>query len=184
LNSATRDDPRTTLELIDLKSGGEQLAGVVPENPPTTVLGTGRNNISPRQMVVDSSGTVYAITLSGLSVVPLTPSGPNTRPSVPQGARAIVNSSDGSQNFRPGSFITITGVNLASAGQADSTKPPTVLGGSCVVFNDVAIPLLQTSPGQISGQIPATVRSGTNVVQVRSLATAQSSDPIVVTVQR
>ncbi len=184
LNSVTRDDPRTTLELIDLKTGGEQLAGVVPENPPTTVLGTARNNISPRQMVVDSNGTVYAITLSGLSVVPLTPSGPNTRPSVPQGARAIVNSSDGSQNFRPGSFITITGVNLASAGQADSTKPPTVLGGSCVVFNDVAIPLLQTSPGQISGQIPATVRSGTNVVQVRSLATAQSSDPIVVTVQR
>lgn len=184
LNSVTRDDPRTTLELIDLRTGGEQLAGVVPENPPTTILGTARNNISPRQMVVDSNGTVYVITLSGLSVIPLTPSSPTTRPSVPQGARAIVNSTDGSQNFRPGSFITISGVNLAAAAQADSTKAPTVLGGSCVVFNDVAIPLLQTSPGQISGQIPANVRSGTNVVQVRSLATAQSSDPIVVTVQR
>ncbi len=184
LNSVTRDDPRTTLELVDLRSGGEQLAGVVPENPPTTVLGTARNNITPRQMVVDSTGTVYMVTLSGLSVVPLTPSGPNTRPSVPQGARAIVNSADGSQNFRPGSFITITGANLAGAAQADSTTPPTVLGGSCVVFNDVAIPLLQSSPGQISGQIPAAIRSGTNVVQIRSLATAQSSDPIIVTVQR
>ncbi len=184
LNSATRDDPRTTLELIDLSTGSEQLAGVVPENPATTVLGTARNNISPRQMVVDSKGNVYAITLSGLSVIPLTPSGANSRPSVPQGARAVVNSADGSQNFRPGSFITITGVNLASAAQADSTSPPTVLGGSCVVFNDVAIPLLQAAPGQISGQIPSNVRSGTNVVQVRSLATAQASDPIVVTVQR
>ena len=184
LNSVTRDDPRTTLELVDLRTGGEQLAGVVPENPPTTVLGTARNNISPRQMIVDSTGTVYMITLSGLSVVPLTPSGPATKPAIPQGARAIVNSADGSQNFRPGSFITVTGANLAGPAQADSTTPPTVLGGSCVVFNDVAIPLLQTSSGQISGQIPATVRSGTNVVQVRSLATAQSSDPIVVTVQR
>jgi hypothetical protein len=184
LNSATRDDPRTTLELLDLRGGSEQLAGVVPENPPTTVLGTARNNIAPRQMVVDSAGTVYMITLSGLSVVPLTPSGPDSRPAIPLGARAVVNSTDGSQNFRPGSFITIGGVNLANTAQADSTTPPTVLGGSCVVFNDVAIPLLQTSPGQISGQIPATVRSGTNVLKVTSLATAQSSDPIIVTVQR
>jgi DNA-binding beta-propeller fold protein YncE len=184
LNSATRDDPRTTLEILDLNTGGEQLAGVVPENPPTTVLGTARNNISPRQMVVDSKGTVYVITLSGLSVVPLAPASAATKPAVPLGARAVVNSADGSQNYRPGSFITITGANLANPAQADSTTPPTVLGGSCVVFNDVAIPLLQTSPGQISGQIPANVRSGANVVQVRSLATAQSSDPIVVTVQR
>jgi len=32
--------------------------------------------------------------------------------------------------------------------------------------------------------LPATVRPGANVVQVRSLATAQSSAPIVVTVQK
>ena len=61
---------------------------------------------------------------------------------------------------------------------------PTVLGGSCVVFNDVAVPLPQTSDGQISAQIPETVRPGFNVVQVRSLLRAQQSDPLVVTVQR
>lgn len=53
-----------------------------------------------------------------------------------------------------------------------------------MVFNDMALPLIQTSRRQISTQIPAEVRPGQNVVQVRSLATAQSSDPIVVTVQR
>jgi uncharacterized protein (TIGR03437 family) len=52
------------------------------------------------------------------------------------------------------------------------------------VFNDVAVPLLQTSGGQIAAQVPATTRPGQNVVQVRSLATAQSSDPLVVTVQK
>ena len=73
----------------------------------------------------------------------------------------------------------------AAAGLADTLPPPTVLGGSCVVFNDVALPLLNSSPNQISAQIPEElVRPGLNVVQVRSLATAQSSDPIVVTVQR
>jgi uncharacterized protein (TIGR03437 family) len=46
------------------------------------------------------------------------------------------------------------------------------------------IPLLQTGNGQISAQVPANVRSGQNVVQVRSLATAQTSDPVIVTVQK
>ena len=45
---------------------------------------------------------------------------------------------------------------------------PTVLGGTCVTFNDVAIPLFQTTSGQITGQIPDTVKAGQNVVQVRS----------------
>lgn len=184
LNSVTRDDPRTTLELVDLRTGGESLVGVAPENPRFTVLSTQRVNITPRQMVVDSRGNLYSLTLSGLSVIPLTPSGANTRPNIPNGTRAIVNAQDGSQNIRPGSFITITGVNLAAAATADQLPPPTVLGGSCVVFNDVAIPLLQTSPTQLSGQIPPEVRPGQNVVQVRSLATAQFSDPLVVTVTR
>ena len=58
-----------------------------------------------------------------------------------------------------------------------------VLGGSCVVFNDVALPLSQMSGGQMPAQIPDTVRPGLNVVQKRSLATAQRSDPVVVTVR-
>ena len=95
-----------------------------------------------------------------------------------------MNSNDGTGNFRPGSFITINGANLASPANADALPLPSVLGGTCVVFNDVAIPLLQTSSGQISAQLPAEVRPGQNVVQVRSLATAQSSDPIIINVQR
>jgi uncharacterized protein (TIGR03437 family) len=96
-----------------------------------------------------------------------------------------VNSENGTANFKPGSFITVTGTNLARAAVADTLPPPTVLGGSCVVFNDVALPILQTAPNQIAAQIPEIlVRPGLNVVQVRSLATAQNSDPVVVTVQR
>jgi hypothetical protein len=44
--------------------------------------------------------------------------------------------------------------------------------------------LLQTSSGQILAQIPQNVSTGTNVVAVRSLALAQASDPMLVTVQR
>jgi uncharacterized protein (TIGR03437 family) len=53
-----------------------------------------------------------------------------------------------------------------------------------VTFNSTTLPLLQTSDGQILAQIPQNVSTGTNVVEVRSLALAQASDPMMVTVQR
>jgi len=184
ITTTTRDDPRTTLEMVDLTTGAETLAGVVPENPPVNVFGTTRFNTNPRQMVVDSAGTTaYAITLSGLSVISLTASGPNTRPVIAPGAGGIVNATDGTSNIKPGSFITISGQNLASAATADIIPPPTVLGGSCVTFGDVAVPLLMTSSGQIQAQVPTTLPAGTQVVEVRSLATAQDSTPVTVTVK-
>jgi hypothetical protein len=182
ITAVTRDEVRTTLEMINVRSRTETLVGVAPENPITSVFGTQRRNVSPRQMVVDSNGVAYALTISGLSVIPTRTA---TRPVISSGARGILNSQDGTPNFRPGSFITVNGTSLADASIADTLPAPTVLGGSCVVFNDVPLPLLQTSPGQISAQIPENlVRPGLNVVQVRSLATAQQSDPVVVTVQR
>jgi hypothetical protein len=182
ITTATRDDPRTTLEMVNIETGAVTLAGVVPENPPVIVFGTTRFNTNPRQLVVDSAGTTaYAITLSGLSVIALSPAGPNTRPVI--ATRGIVNASDGSTNIRPGSFITISGQNLATAATADIIPPPTVLGGSCVTFGDVAVPLLVTSSGQIQAQVPTTLPGGSQVVAVRSLATAQDSDPVVVTVK-
>jgi DNA-binding beta-propeller fold protein YncE len=183
ITTVTRDDPRTTLDIINLVTGENSLLGVVPENPITSVFGTARANITPRQLVADAAGTTaYAITLSGLSVIPLARAGSDTRPTL-AGQRGIVNSSDGSTNIRPGSFITITGSSLASTAVAETVPPPTVLGGSCVTFGDVAVPLLQTASGTIQAQVPDTLRPGTHVVEVRSLATAQQSDPITVTVR-
>jgi uncharacterized protein (TIGR03437 family) len=133
-------------------------------------------------MVADSAGVnAYAITLSGLSVISLVPSSASTLPVI--AANGIVNAADGSQNFAPGSFITVNGTNLASSATAQTLPPPTVLGGSCVTFGDVSIPLLQTSSGQIQAQIPTTLPTGEQVVEVRSLAMAQDSAPVIVTVK-
>ena len=184
ITTATRDDPRTTLELVNIQTGEETLAGVAPENPVTNVFGTTRANVPTRQLIADPKGNAYAITLSGLSVISTTPAGSSTRPAIAAGARGIVNSNDGTPNLRPGSFVTITGSNLAAPASASVIPPPTVLGGSCVTFNDTSLPLLQTATGQILAQVPADIQPGVNVVQVRSLATAQSSDPVTVTVQR
>jgi uncharacterized protein (TIGR03437 family) len=66
---------------------------------------------------------------------------------------------------------------------ATTLPAPTVLGGSCVLVDDVAIPLLSTSPTQIMAQLPSTIRAGSNVLEVRSLTNAQRSAPVVVSIQ-
>jgi hypothetical protein len=180
ITTATRDDSRTTLERVDLVTGEDTLAAVVPENPMTSVFGTQRSNTNPRWMVVDAAGTTaYALTLSGLSVIPLATATADTRPAI----GGIVNASDGTTTISPGSFITVSGSNLASGAVASTIPPPTVLGGSCVTFGDIAVPLLQTSSGQIQAQVPTTLSAGTQVVEVRSLANAQASDPVTITVR-
>jgi hypothetical protein len=184
ITTATRDDSRTTLQTIDLNAGAVSLVGPVPENPVVSVFGTTRFNINPRMMVVDSAGTTaYAITISGLSVISLAQAGNNTQPAISTGAGAVVNSSSAGAAITPGSFVTITGKNLAATATASTLPPPTVLGGSCVTFGDIALPLLSTSGGQIQAQVPVTMLPGTQVVEVRSLATAQDSAPVLITVK-
>ena len=103
ITTVTRDDSRTTLEMVNLQTGEDTLAGVVPENPVVNVFGTTRFNTNPRMMVVDSAGTTaYMITLSGLSVVSLAPTGTDTRPAIATGARGIVNSADGTRELQAG----------------------------------------------------------------------------------
>jgi len=183
ITTATRDDSRTTLQMIDLNTGSVSLVGPVPENPVVSVFGTTRFNTNPRMMVLDSAGTTaYAITISGLSVISLAQAGANTQPVI-AGASSVVNASGASAAITPGSFITISGKNLASAAVASTLPPPTVLGGSCVTFGDIALPLLSTSNGQIQAQVPVTMLPGTQVVEVRSLATAQDSTPVIVSVK-
>jgi YVTN family beta-propeller protein len=182
ITTTPADDPRPIIDLINFKTGAIKQLAVSAENPRFTLLGTTRYNFSPRQMVVDSSGVAYVLTISGLTVIPLTYNGAPT-PAVATGSKGIVNANDGSQNMKAGTFININGTNLASTATASTVPTPTVLGGSCVTFNDVPLPLLKTSANQIVAQIPTNIISGTNVVVVRSLDTAQYSNPVTITVQ-
>ncbi|MGA2148959.1 MAG: hypothetical protein ABSH49_28790 [Bryobacteraceae bacterium] len=180
INSTTSDDSRTILEKVNVLTGNDTLVGVTAENPISEVFGTTRFNTTARQMVVDATGsTAYAITLSGMSVIPLTAATTSTQPAI----ASVVNSSDGSSNLQRGSFVTIKGSNLATAATATTIPAPTVLGGSCVTMGETAIPLISTSSGQIQAQVPTNLPTGTQVVEVRSLGMAQDSAPVTVTVR-
>ncbi len=182
ITTASTDDIHTTLQLVDTKTGVSSTVAEMPDNPAYSVFTGTRVPMPARQMVVDGSGTAYAITLAGLSVAPTTTANANTLP-VLAANRAVLNANNGSNAFGPGSFITISGTNLASTATATTLPPPTVLGGSCVLMDGVALPLLSTSPTQIQAQIPATIHSGPNVLQVRSLDNAQRGTPMLVSVQ-
>jgi YVTN family beta-propeller protein len=184
LTAAVRDDARSVLEMVDIRTGAESVVGVAPDNPFFTVTGQQRISVPARQLAVDAAGTAYLITISGLAVVPLQRSGTAPRPAIATGSRGILNANNGTTNFGPGSFITVTGTNLAAAATADQVPLPTVLGGACVTLSDVPLTLLQTSTGQITAQIPDSLRPGQYIAQVRSLSTATQSDAVVVTVQR
>lgn len=182
LTTTPTSDARPILERINIATGAATLLAVAPDNPRFTLLGTARYNIPPRSMVIDSNYVAYLIGLSGLSVVPLTPNGAAT-PAISTSPRAIVNASNPTGPLAIGNVINISGTNLATSATAATVPPPTVLGGSCVTFNDVALPLLSTSAGQIQAQIPTTVTTGSNEVQVRSLGTGLQSTSVLVTVQ-
>jgi DNA-binding beta-propeller fold protein YncE len=180
ITAAITDDVHTTLQLVSTTTGATSTVAEMPDNPVYSLFGSTRTAMPARQMVVDANGVAYAITLSGLSVMPTATSA--TSPAT-AGSRAVANATNGSAVFAPGAFIEINGTNLASTATASTLPAPTVLGGSCVLVDDVAIPLLSTSPTQIMAQLPATIRGGSNVLQVRSLINAQRSTPVVVSIQ-
>jgi hypothetical protein len=182
ITSAITDDIHTTLQLVSTTTGATSTVAEMPDNPVYSLFGSTRTAMPARQMVVDANGVVYAITLSGLSVAPTATPTSATTPATAN-SRAVANATNGSAVFAPGAFIEINGTNLASTATASTLPAPTVLGGSCVLVDDVAIPLLSTSPTQIMAQLPATIRGGSNVLQVRSLVNAQRSTPVVVSIQ-
>ena len=74
-----------------------------------------------------------------------------------------------SGRIAPGSFVTIFGQNLATTTATAGSYPlPTKLGGTEVIFNGVAAPLLYVSPGQINLQAPAETYPGRGGVIVRT----------------
>ena len=152
--STGTDDSRAILSLVDTVTNSESLVGPLPENPIFSDFGANPNrvNIPARQMTVDGQGNAYILTLSGLTVVPLA-TGSNTLPTL-NNQRPIVNSTDGSNTLQPGAFVTINGQNLASTAVPSGLTAPTRLGGTCVTLSDIAIPLLRTTPNQISAQLP------------------------------
>jgi uncharacterized protein (TIGR03437 family) len=129
-------------------------------------------------MLVDSSGNVYMLTLSGLSVVS-TVSATGRAPSF--SASGVVNSPSHSGSLSAGGLISILGSNLADPATG-SFPLPTSLGGVCVTANEVTIPLISTSPTEIDAQLPSNLATGRVTLTVRSTKLGLSSNGVSIQV--
>jgi uncharacterized protein (TIGR03437 family) len=157
-----------TIEVVDVTTGNTMLTGPALEGPLAKVQGNQTQRVSGRTLAMDPSGnSAYALTTSGLSVIPLTPILPADRPAVNQ--NGVVSQANLLTNLAPGGLASINGKNLASGATSGSGPLPTLLGGSCVTLNNVPLPLIATSDGQINVQIPPTLAAGTYPLVVRSI---------------
>ncbi len=162
------------VEIVDSNTG--QLLRSVPalEGAASSVAGTQRIAANGRTLVVDSTNTnAYALTASGLSIIPLTPVLPADRPVIT--ANGIVNLASYQPASAPGGLISIFGKNLGLQESASTKTLPTVLGGTCVTLNNQPLPLTSVSANQINAQLPAGLAAGKYPLVVRSITKKAAS---------
>jgi uncharacterized protein (TIGR03437 family) len=171
------------VQILNAATGAPMLQVNAHEGPLTQATATARTIIAGRTMAIDPSGsTAYVITVSGLSVIPLTPVTPADRPQ--PFARGAVNLASYQAQVAPNGWLSIFGQNLAANDEAASTPLPLILGGSCVTLNNVPLPLVWTTPGQINAQIPPNLAPGTYPLVVRSIARQAASPAQSLTVSK
>jgi uncharacterized protein (TIGR03437 family) len=163
-----------TVQILDATTGIPQRQVNALEGPLTTVAAAARAAVSGRTMAVDAAGAfAYAVTASGLSVVPLTPVSPADRPAPNQ--RGAVNLASYQTAVATNGLLSIFGQNLGDNAVASATPLPVILGGTCVTLNNVALPLFMVSPQQINAQIPPEIAAGNFPLVVRSVAKQAAS---------
>jgi uncharacterized protein (TIGR03437 family) len=195
--SATSTTP-PTVAMVNAKTGNTtntvnalegpitQLATTItgPAGPGAPGFGaTTRGFVGGRTMAIDAAGTnAYAITASGLSIIPL--AGP-TQAQMPVPSKGgAVNLASYTASVAPNGLLAIFGQNFGTLATPASTPLPLIMGGTCVTLGNVALPLLLTSPEQINAQIPPGTAAGTYPLVVRSIANLAASSSENVTVAK
>jgi len=180
-NAVVTDTP--SVDLVNAATGLTVRSLPALEGPASAVTGTTRVNIDGRTMAVDSTMTnAYVLTASGLGIVPLAAVPLTDRPQAP--AAGIVNVGNYTATASQNGLISIFGQNLGASAAAGSTPLPTTLGGTCVTLNNIPIPLLMTSSGQINAQIPPELAAGRYPLLIRSIDRKITSQAVQVTVAR
>jgi uncharacterized protein (TIGR03437 family) len=181
-SAATAPSDAGLVEVVGVSSQSATASATALEGPLTQVTGAARVNVPGRTMAYDTAGlTVYALTASGLSVIPLTPAA-SPAPQISSGG--VVNLANYQARIAPGGLFAVFGKNLAASAVYSSTPLPSLLGGVCVTLNNVPIPLIATSSAQINAQVPTTLAAGSYPLVIRSVSAQVASSAVNVTVAR
>ncbi len=172
-----------TVELVDAGTGLPLRSAPALEGPISTQVGTTRVNVDGRMIAIDGTGsTAFALTASGLSILPLETTALADRPLVNTGG--AVNLTSYTTSFAPGSLMSVFGRNLAIDGVYAGGTAPAVMGGLCITLNNQPLPLLMTSQGQVNAQIPPELAAGRYNMVLRNIERKAASLPQSVTLVR
>ena len=144
---------------------------------PIGLIGESLLSFTRTLAVSADQGTIYASTISGITVLQSN----FDQPAPPPVVTSVVSAADGVSAAATGGSVFINGTGLAvnSAG-AGGYPLPTLLGGACVMVGNTTIPLFAAAPNQLKAEIPFTV-SGSATLVVR--AAGGISSPFAFTVQ-
>ncbi len=172
------------LEIVDVNSGAMVRSVSALEGPLQVVTGTQLQRVQGRTLAVDAGlTTAFALTTSGLQIIPLTGQ-PSLADRPVVNANGVVNTASYQATIAPNSLVSIFGRNMGSEQAASSLPLPGSLGGTCVTLNNSPIPLLLSSPGQVNFQMPPTIAAGRYQLVVRNLNRQTASNPVQITVAR
>lgn len=120
--------------------------------------------------------TVYALTISGLTIV----QGAFYQPAGKPVISAIVSTADQVSPAATGGLISIWGSNLSNTSAGSGFPLASSLGNACITANGELLPLFYVSPSLVNAQVPYDI-TGAAAIVVRSPAGV--SDPFSLTVQ-
>jgi uncharacterized protein (TIGR03437 family) len=144
--------------------------------PPVGQIGETVLSFTRSLAISPDQSTIYALTISGLTVVPGTFFVPTAKPSIV----AVVSTADNASPASSGGLVSIWGTNLSRTSQTSGFPLATSLGNSCITANGEVFPLYFASPSLINAQIPYDI-VGNAALVVRSPDGV--SDPFSVQVQ-
>ncbi len=162
------------IQILNASTGQSMQSVNALEAALSVVTGNNRVVINGRTLAIDSSSeNAYAITASGLSVIPMTPVPASKQPTISK--TGVVSLASNRPTLAANEMAVLSGSNLASTASVSSGQLPTILGGTCITLNNQAMPLEMTSPGQINFQIPPGLAAGKYPLVVRSIANQVTS---------
>jgi uncharacterized protein (TIGR03437 family) len=168
--TATAASAPGVIQRINLTNRTEYNATLMVEAPvtqsslTTPPVGQIGESISPftRTLAISPDQTkIFALTTSGLTVLPSTFDAVLAKPVV----SSVLNAADQSSMVALGGVVDINGTSLATGSFTAGAPPlPESLGDVCALVNNIPLPLFSVSSGQLVAQLPYIAGAGSLVV--------------------
>jgi uncharacterized protein (TIGR03437 family) len=119
--------------------------------PPVGQIGESILPFTRTLAVSPDQSKIFALTISGLTILPSNFDAPTPPPIV----SSVVNAADFTAAVAPGGVVQINGSGFAQSPVSATTTPlPTELGNVCATVNNIALPLFSVSSSLLKAQLP------------------------------